>query len=143
MKKYQYNFACPCGNKLHRNYLRHGSAITCRKCGRLGEALTFGGGVSVIWIPHTPFKPTKVVRAPKKKPSLEEVFKSQLTTCCDILNELLEEAKIYWPEATLYLAGSHNLHLLSGDAHDNDRDNTARRDRIIATATLKADGGDW
>lgn len=51
--KYQFNFSCPCGNLLHRNYLTHGSAITCRKCRRTGEAFRFNCNYTVMWHPPT------------------------------------------------------------------------------------------
>lgn len=66
---------------------------------------------------------------------------------CKALNQVLKEFRKIHPEGCMYLAGS--LHLMTGPHHD-DRSNSelrsgehARTYRILASANLDADGGDW
>jgi len=52
-KEYAYTFKCPCGNKINRNYVAHGSSLTCKKCGKRGEIIKFDYHVRVCWLPDT------------------------------------------------------------------------------------------
>jgi hypothetical protein len=85
-------------------------------------------------------------KSPNAKGSLDRLVR-RLKTHTEAINQVLREAKKIHPEACLYLAGE--LHLMSGHHHD-DRSNSdstsgekARQDRIIGSAILNADGGDW
>jgi hypothetical protein len=61
--------------------------------------------------------------------------------CCTAINNILYDAKKIWPNATLYLDGTENLHLMSSESHD-DHDKPQQHN-IIVTGKLEAAGGDW
>ena len=72
----------------------------------------------------------------------------RLRRCCTAINKILEEAQEDYPNATLYLDGTENLHLIDGFSHggvrgDGRDDCDPNQDKILCTATLHAGGGDW
>jgi polysaccharide pyruvyl transferase WcaK-like protein len=75
---------------------------------------------------------------------MDEIDKLQarLTRCCTSINKILKDAKKIYPEATLYLDGTENLHLINGNSH-SDLKGTGNQEKIIASARLHSAGGDW
>lgn len=61
---------------------------------------------------------------------------------CTSINNILKEFKEICPTACLYLDGTHNLNLMTGPSHSG-LQAKSRQDRIIASADLYSDGGDW
>jgi hypothetical protein len=73
----------------------------------------------------------------------------KLKTHCAAINAVLRETRKEFPKACLYLDGTGNLNLMSGPHHDDQTNSDVtsgvhgRQDRIICSASLNADAGDW
>lgn len=61
---------------------------------------------------------------------------------CEKINALLDEVRREHPNAVLYLDGTQNLNMMSGPPHDFDSVRP-HHDRVLYSAKLRADGGDW
>ena len=68
-------------------------------------------------------------------------YRTRLRRLCAGINRLLHDVQADHPKAELYLDGSFNLCLMSGPAHDENYH--GRQDRILTSAELESDGGDW
>jgi hypothetical protein len=75
-------------------------------------------------------------------------FERRLKRCCTSINIILEDVKKLYPEATLYLDETNNLHIIDGPSHggtkgSNRVDDNGNQDKILCSATLSASAGGW
>ena len=60
------------------------------------------------------------------------------------LNKIMEEVKTVFPDANYYLEDTANFHLLLGQSHGKDRNQTAQRELTAHCSSLwGASGGGW
>ena len=87
--------------------------------------------------------------AKTKSGASQQRLVQRLSRACKSINEVLSDTKKLHPKACLYLDATGNLNLLTGPHHD-DRTNSdqstgeyARFDRVIGSAKINCDSGDW
>lgn len=75
---------------------------------------------------------------------LKKKHAERVSNAINELNAVMKEIKKYIPEANYYLEDTANFMVLSGDSHDDDRNCTARQDRVLQHDYLMhAGGGAW
>jgi hypothetical protein len=72
-----------------------------------------------------------------------EAAKRKFLRAAEELGKALEAARMIWPEANIYLAGS-TFNLMSGPHHDGGARALARPDLVIVAKIVRGvDCGDW